>query len=306
MIFTPLETAAAIQDEVVHFLADMEAGVSKEIRNALSRRGVKLTLLDAVRESLKTISKSIEKLETKESDDETGTVSAATGWKGYYASLKRAVDASEKKSNAKRMKQYNNGQAKEVTVLRNLREVRDYLVRIESLLVSLQAKSWPDLHPEDKAPDAAANNFFFGDDSDQDEGYWFITSHYSRSAVPKHMQTQYDDLFEAAFNGDNETIQKLCLPAADESQPNPKPPIQISVRLIRGRYAFDGMINQFNNFPQSDQIIRSGYTPLFAAISQRRWSTAKLIMAIAAAQYDPQNEENKFVANVDFGRFQCS
>ncbi|KAF8185205.1 ankyrin [Pholiota molesta] len=45
----------------------------------------------------------------------------------------------------------------------------------------------------------------------------------------------------------------------------------------------------------------SGYTPLFAAISARRWSTAKVILAIATAQYQPDDKEDqmKFKVNVD-------
>ncbi len=43
-----------------------------------------------------------------------------------------------------------------------------------------------------------------------------------------------------------------------------------------------------------------GYTPLFAAISGKRWSTAKLILAIATAQYCPEKDEDEleFDSNV--------
>lgn len=36
-----------------------------------------------------------------------------------------------------------------------------------------------------------------------------------------------------------------------------------------------------------------GYTPLFAAVATRRWSTAKLILALAAAQYEPDENDEK-------------
>jgi hypothetical protein len=50
-------------------------------------------------------------------------------------------------------------------------------------------------------------------------------------------------------------------------------------------------------------IYFKGYTPLFAAVAARRWSTAKLILAIAAAQYHPENEDDKIVSfNVDWGK----
>lgn len=235
MIFTPLETAMALQDESVHFLTALEADVNKEIKSALSGR-VKLTLLDAVRESLKIVSTSIGRLEPEENKkDGDGTdIIPTTSWKDYYKGLERAV----KKSTATRTKTtlLDNRQHKEVD-LRNLYEARDYLARVESLLVSLQAKSWIELHPEDKVPHPSDYpRASHADSSDEGDHYWYLQSYL---CVPEHMKTQYDELFEASFRGDNETIQKLCLP---ESQSDPKPPLQIAVRLTTGRYAIDGKV----------------------------------------------------------------
>jgi predicted NAD-dependent protein-ADP-ribosyltransferase YbiA (DUF1768 family) len=45
-----------------------------------------------------------------------------------------------------------------------------------------------------------------------------------------------------------------------------------------------------------------GFTPLFAAISGRQWSTAKLIIAIATAQYHPDGEDNvNYSGSIHFG-----
>jgi len=35
------------------------------------------------------------------------------------------------------------------------------------------------------------------------------------------------------------------------------------------------------------------YSPLFAAIAGRRWSTAKLVVAISAAQYAPKEDDDQ-------------
>jgi len=43
----------------------------------------------------------------------------------------------------------------------------------------------------------------------------------------------------------------------------------------------------------------TGYTPLFAAISARRWATAKFILAVATAQYHPPDEEDKIKFDID-------
>ena len=55
-------------------------------------------------------------------------------------------------------------------------------------------------------------------------------------------------------------------------------------------------VNVFNTYFKA-------YTPLFAAVAARRWSTAKLILAIAAAQYHPEDEDDKISFNVDWGKW---
>lgn len=37
-----------------------------------------------------------------------------------------------------------------------------------------------------------------------------------------------------------------------------------------------------------------GYTPLSAAVIGRKWDTAKMVMAIAVAQYQPKDKTEKF------------
>ena len=46
-----------------------------------------------------------------------------------------------------------------------------------------------------------------------------------------------------------------------------------------------------------------GYTPLFVAIAARRWSTAKLILAVAAAQYHPEDKDDAITFNLDWGKW---
>lgn len=43
-----------------------------------------------------------------------------------------------------------------------------------------------------------------------------------------------------------------------------------------------------------DVCMVTGCTPLLAAISGRQWNTAKLIVAILAAQYAPEEDLPKF------------
>jgi len=51
--------------------------------------------------------------------------------------------------------------------------------------------------------------------------------------------------------------------------------------------------------PSSLNWKQIGYTPLFAAISARRWATAKFILAVATAQYHPKDEQDKIKFDID-------
>jgi hypothetical protein len=46
-------------------------------------------------------------------------------------------------------------------------------------------------------------------------------------------------------------------------------------------------------------VFAIGYTPLSAAVAGRRWSTAKLILAIATAQYEPGEYDEKIEFNIN-------
>lgn len=106
------------------------------------------------------------------------------------------------------------------------------------------------------------------------------------------MLDQYDALYEACWAGDNEKIEELCLPRKGTKLD--KAPIQIAVataqRMRRGISVNDDGI----------------YTPLSVAIQARKWGSARLIIAIAIAQWTPpkdQAEESKFTTrDIDLGK----
>ncbi|VDB95400.1 unnamed protein product [Peniophora sp. CBMAI 1063] len=90
-------------------------------------------------------------------------------------------------------------------------------------------------------------------------------------AVPSHLRARYDKLYEAAWTGDNKTIQEFCVSGEE--------PIQIAVMAT-------------NAHPHGDIWPgRQGYTPLMVAIERRHWDTAKLILSIAEAQHKPDDAQ---------------
>lgn len=107
------------------------------------------------------------------------------------------------------------------------------------------------------------------------------------------MLDQYDALYEACWAGDNEKIEELCLPRKGTKLD--KTPIQIAVataqRMRRGISVNDDGI----------------FTPLSVAIQARKWDSARLIIAIAIAQWTPPEdkaEENKFTTrDIDLGKY---
>ncbi|KAI0059307.1 ankyrin [Artomyces pyxidatus] len=112
----------------------------------------------------------------------------------------------------------------------------------------------------------------------QVSGYLRHTRH-STIPIPIHLKSQYDDLYEACWSGDNARIEELCLPKHVSTL---NPPIQISVESAPLPGPFR---------------IWSGYTPLTVALHRKHWATARLVLAIAAAQYKPEEEKSTFNAN---------
>ncbi|EKM59033.1 uncharacterized protein PHACADRAFT_205211 [Phanerochaete carnosa HHB-10118-sp] len=95
------------------------------------------------------------------------------------------------------------------------------------------------------------------------------------SGMINELAARYEELFVACWSGNNAKIQKLCLPR--QSGKTQETPLQISCHW-------------------GDSY--RGFTPLFLAVLRRHWDTAKLILAIASAQYSPNDEAQTTTAFV--------
>ncbi|KDQ19312.1 hypothetical protein BOTBODRAFT_142912 [Botryobasidium botryosum FD-172 SS1] len=96
--------------------------------------------------------------------------------------------------------------------------------------------------------------------------------------VAQHTISRYHKLFDACWSGDNALILDLCLPAKQSKKKGDKP-LQIAVKM------------------KSSAKSGKEYNPLDVAIRARKWGTARLIMGIAAAQYQkPEKKEPAFKA----------
>lgn len=160
-----------------------------------------------------------------------------------------------------------------------------YYEDVLGLLQSKDAKGYYDLYPEqadkftkDKLRREDTVQFPKDDDKVVRQQYELLSNRYSRTVVQPHLLDQYDALFEACWTGDNARIEELCLPP--KTQVSERQPIQITARSV-GLASWHG-IRPTNLFGEV-----GAYTPLAVAFLARKWDTARLIMAIASAQYHP-------------------
>ncbi|PSR72889.1 hypothetical protein PHLCEN_2v11256 [Hermanssonia centrifuga] len=158
-------------------------------------------------------------------------------------------------------------------------EIKTYFQEVETLFSSNAGKSAAELTPADDISMLQVDNMWLSRIHNSPMSYQtpfnpVIKTPYSfhrlgrqegHIGMHSNLTALYEELYEACWVGDHAKIQQLCLPQTSSKIPDT--PLQISVHWG-------------DNW--------QGYTPLFIAISARRWDTARLILAIASAQYDPE------------------
>ncbi|KAF9475283.1 ankyrin [Pholiota conissans] len=303
LAYQPMEVAVNAGDDVAKLLIALGATIDFGLRrsmhqysSATERRSLKDWVEYAMSKLSKEITEKTEEVKVSQKKAEEASRKAEkmdtsespkSGWKEYLeahlAALASPKDISQDYTARVNMIERHRKEEE----LDRLIDVKNFLADLQGDLIEKKAKSWQDIYPaiETQATMAlpSINTPFYTNttkDSEAGTSYVYLAkTSYNRSYVPEHLTEKYDELYEACFAGDNEKIQALCLPIEGQetnfSQGVPSP-LKISVRLI------DASISKYNG---------NGYTPLYAAISGRRWSTAKLILAIATAQYSTDDEE---------------
>ncbi|KAJ7775677.1 ankyrin repeat protein [Mycena maculata] len=286
----PVETALSRHDDVVRLLADIGAEINIGVRQALrtnSRPEDRRTLTEWVQYALTVLTEQIADIDSKIDPPEISAADALPGWKGHLANYTtnlriKIAQAAKESTGVPRW---------EVTRRANLIDAKEYYTDMEKLLLDRGAKPWSAIYPdnvsaafEPKAGNIVAgafSNTLFGRRGNrsvlaQPFKYYRMTGSFQQEPVMEFLDARYDVLFEACFTGANEKIEELCLPAGNANKD--ETPLQISVAA-----ADDG-----------NRYLPTGVTPLFAAISGRHWDTARLIIAIAAAQNKPAAQTARF------------
>ncbi|EAU82414.1 ankyrin repeat protein [Coprinopsis cinerea okayama7 len=284
---SPLETALVNHDDIIQLLLSWGSNPNLPIKGAVrnyASAGDRLTLGDWVEFAIQHINTQIDALDTvvvPKNPEKQDSVSAGGVQKliedvGEARRFMRAGDQSKEKG----QKEYEQAQK-----LQLLNGTKDYLLDVQRLFQARSAKTWKELFPDIEClpwsvPGAPGVAVFGETLTTNVVKYRYISNSWRASAVPSHLNDAYDELYEACFTGDNAKIEELCVPPKDGNVDPKKPLLNINVQFKSG---------------DEENYQKSGLTPLWAACEGRRWSTAKLIVAIAAAQYTPEDKKEEKV-----------
>ncbi|KAI9451558.1 hypothetical protein BJY52DRAFT_1297200 [Lactarius psammicola] len=144
------------------------------------------------------------------------------------------------------------------------RATKDYLASAESVLHAHAASTSEQPATDGKSTETPVTS--------QESGY-IRHGKYTTTPVPLHLKVFYDELYEACWMGDNASIRELCLP---KQVAEGKEPIQIAVQTT-------ALCDSLSSW--------TGWTPFLVALHRRHWDTARLVLAITKAQYQPPDTE---------------
>ncbi|KAH9970349.1 ankyrin repeat-containing domain protein, partial [Lactifluus volemus] len=256
-IYFPVEVALLQRDEVISLLAAVGAAVESPIKASIGSCTTDMSILQWTSRVVTLVPSTT----VSKQKHDFPTSPADVTWSQYRAHLASILPQREP---AWGVQLYG-------TPRRNKNEeyilaTKDYYVRAESILRAHGA-ALPAV-PQVAETGRAVNP--------QGSAYLRHTK-YSPSTIPIHLKVFYDELFEACWTGDNASIQELCLPKEEKEGQGP---IQISVQTTPLRDGLGGL---------------TGWTPLLVALHRRHWETARLVLAIAIAQYQaPESKGSTF------------
>ncbi|KAI0708741.1 hypothetical protein C8T65DRAFT_535541, partial [Cerioporus squamosus] len=277
LINWPVETAIYNTSDALQLLLDLGADYNIGIRQAyhpIGNQNSKLTFLDAVRGMSATIKKDLTDIRTKadiENDMEKfKELAEQPGWQGAHWTevIKLIREGEGKRADGAPMLLGHNAGVQE-KMKKNLGLSLDFLTKAEELLISRGAKTWKELYPDQPTIDDPSEYF-----RSVAMGYWRSRNNleffrmngtWAFEQVPSHLTARYNELYQACCDGDNAKIEELCLPKDGKAD---QQLIQITSRFAENYCTY-------------------GATPLTLALKHRHWSTARLVLAIAVAQYKP-------------------
>ncbi|EPQ59792.1 ankyrin [Gloeophyllum trabeum ATCC 11539] len=264
----PIEVAVASRTPgaLTQLLLSLGVDANRRIKQQIyvSRDNLSIPILEWLRAAIINVDEQIRDLEAQ---DPTSTSSASAST--WHEELQR-LDAS--------IRAIQVGTRRSAEFINRLSDIRWYLKEHEELLAAQAGNSNIEAPETSRLQTLALlNDNLFGagrrsKPSQETSGYFKVQGDkvWMHSSVPMHEKAAYDALYEACYRGDNKVVREMCLPQAVRPD---NLPLQITV----WKYVGSNMYR--------------GWTPLAVAVLARRWDTARLIMAIAVAQYKSPEEK---------------
>lgn len=293
-IHMPAEVAIARHDDLISLLVavgiPIDIGMKRSVGEYASS-DERRSLIDWVRYAINCLSRQIAKL--GKCDPEPPTES---NWNTFHAKHLRAVKNSQASQTVSFLRLHRSTAEEdgksETETLHELESTKAYLTDVLAILTANHAKTWNDIYSDGSwhstAKDSPVNAPSLVE-SKPSFVYAKLASHAYSQPISKHLASSYDELYAACFAGDNHKIQELCLPAKLPAKESLL--LQITVQTAFAENTYD----------------RTGLTPFVAAIQGRHWDTARLVLAIAGAQYHPKEKAEKFrTADINLGEWHIS
>ncbi|KAL0948908.1 hypothetical protein HGRIS_009017 [Hohenbuehelia grisea] len=274
LVNAPIETAIYQYDDIYQLLIILGADVNTWLRTFHTTDTplfFRKTILDWVHSAKEAVEKRIDTLRSSPPPEDAADVD---NWDTRFTQYLKSVDNYSTPTNSRAQEEVD----REVSVLG---EINDYILEAERFIVSRGGKTAQEMHPppEHIPPASRATSEYPTDDTPEIPAQFArinSSSYPMCTNVHAHEVEPYRKLFEACYNGDNDEIERLCLPS--KSSDTTDPPLQITAISFRDTRSWRSTY----------------YSTLFAAILGRKWHTAKLIIAIASAQYKPDEAEAEF------------
>lgn len=279
-IYLPVEVALTQRDEVISLLAALGAAVEVPIKASVNNYSPRMSLLQWTSRAVA----HLRSMTVSRNTHDYPTSPAGDTWSQYRAYLTAVLPHREDGDPACAhavLRTPARDQGEE-----HVLATRDYYARAEWIL-----RTYGAVLPEGPQTTGISTvRTPSGPVTPQESGYIRHTR-YSFNPMPAHLKVLYDELYEACWTGDNASIQELCLPKDIKEGTEP---IQISVQTTCLHDSFAFLTGMLTNILQVDLSNTSiiGWTPLLVALYRRHWETARLVLTIATAQYQPPEAES--------------
>ena len=293
-IHLPIETALAQYDEGISLLASLGAEVDISIKTSNATRSQRVSLLQWTTNAISSL-RSKTASEPAQAPENLPGSPTGDAWSQYRAFLATVLPHSEPDdlgSASSRGLPRSSRDTVRMLEEGNAAIQKEYLTFAESVL---RAHGATLLEGASTSEESATAGIGTSTPVTSLESGYIRQAQYTTTPVPLHLKVFYDELYEACWDGDNASIRELCLP---KQVAEGREPIQIVVQTTSPNItiplfrATSGMllVSIVLKVWLSDFFF-VGWTPFLVALHRRHWDTARLVLAIAMAQYQPPDTE---------------